>query len=193
MNLNTEILDTLVSVARAERAAVIHYHKPGEAVYTVRTVEPYSLKESAAGDLSVTCWQVQPILPTQGWRHFRVDRIERALDSGITFTPRRRVTLHDGVVETYSRSNDPVRHETTSTRYHRTLVQSLMDRVLSEAEERELRKLQENLDIEDIKGIHGAVFAAILEEVSADGRITDSEEDYISETREKLARLCWAP
>jgi len=43
------------------------------------------------------------------------------------------------------------------------------------------------------KSVHARIYAAVLHEVVADGRISHREEIYLRQVREFLSRLGWAP
>jgi hypothetical protein len=110
-------------------------------------------------------------------------------DGGAAFVPRRRITLCDGEVHSFT----PRAVLSVAERYMGYIETAMLDGRVTVEELTEARKIGERLDVNRRRGIHGLVMANVLQEVLQDGEVTDREAAYIAGVREFLERLGWAP
>lgn len=160
-------------------------------------MEPYSLSYNGQGQLIVLTWQVKPRLDKPCWRNFRVDRISEAIETKQTFSPRTPVTIHTGEATAFDFGESPSRmseaQRTDLENYRARLSEALEDGVLTKPEIRALRKLGGKLTDGQRRSAHAQHYAAIIQECSADGDVTQQESDLISRTGYLLAQLGWCP
>lgn len=109
----------------------------------------------------------------------------RSLRSGGRLKPR-----HPGVGQTPVPSRVDLVHE-----YWDAVTAAVVDLELSDAEIRELADKRERFSLtnEELRAVHGRVFAAMLSEALADSLITDVEWDRLRHLHGCLHQLGWAP
>ncbi|MCX5654813.1 MAG: WYL domain-containing protein [Planctomycetota bacterium] len=186
-------LDVLVDLAEHRRTAQLVYQKPGEPSATERLVEPYRLEATANAEM-VLCWQLLPKVEDRlPWRHFRIDRIVSVIDGGSTFEPRTPITLHAGEVTEFQWGHQALIGIGPRQEYFKFIESAMMDGIFDEQELREAARLGDGLSTEERRGVHAQVFVNALQEVLADGEISQTEAAYIAAVREALQSLGWAP
>ena len=199
----TEPLTEIVRLAAAGRAVRIGYRRPGTQVPGEYVIEPYRLHRFASGPV-VHAWQLSPVPDGPSpWRDFRVDRIDTAVDAERPFEPRIPVTLPTDVggppvelpaIPPVARWSDrPIEAAGPDEDYFRYLETAMLDGKVTTDETSLATELGDRVDPSHRKSVHARIYAAVLHEVVADGRISHREEIYLQQVREFLARLGWAP
>jgi hypothetical protein len=199
----SEVLRDIARLAAQKRLVRIGYRRPGAQAAHDYVVEPYRLQRYASGTV-VGAWQVSPVPEgTSPWRDFRVDRIESANDGGAAFEPRMAVTLPQDVEggslaasapAPLVRWGDlPIADVGPDEEYYRELEAAMLDGKVEPAEMAMAEELGRRIDPSHRKSVHARIYAAVLHEVVADGRISHREEIYLRQVREFLSRLGWAP
>jgi hypothetical protein len=198
--------DTLRDIARlaaAGRLVKLGYRRPGAQITSEYVVEPYRLHRFSSGTV-VHGWQVSPVPDgASPWRDFRLDRIDAARDGGAAFEPRIPVTLPQDLeggsvdapaVPPLARwSERPIADVGPDEEYYRQLETAMLDGQVSPEEMAMSKELGDRVDPSHRKSVHARIYAAVLHEVVADGRISHREELYLGQVREFLSRLGWAP
>ncbi len=214
----SQTLDQLAALSRAQHTAAIEYLKPWEKQTTSRVVEAYQLQESN-GNVIVRCWQLVPEISdcTHCWRSFRIDRIQKVADGGSTFEPRRKMTICEGELHPFAFNREPraataksrvqgkeivisfeIGHglpdpDAPVSRYKRAVEGFLADGVVTLSEMTDALEKFEDVPEEEKRMAHAQVFAGALHEVMLDGKITDAESQYLHKLGENLRTLGWAP
>lgn len=80
-------------------------------------------------------------------------------------------------------------------RYWDAVLAAIGDMDLTDPEVEELRRLSESLSIapEEVRAVHGRIFAGLLGEVLSDQRVTEEEWQRLRRMHYWLGRLGWAP
>lgn len=186
-------LDVLVELGEHRRTARLVYQKPGEPSVTEQLVEPYRLEATANAEM-VLCWQLLPKIEDRlPWRHFRIDRIVSVIDGGSTFEPRTPITLHTGEVTDFQWGHQALVGIGPRQEYFQFIENAMLDGIFDEQELREAARRGEALSIQQRRGVHAQVFANTLQEVLADGEVSQTEAAYIGAVRDALQSLGWAP
>jgi hypothetical protein len=207
-----DVLTQIAALAAAGRVVRLGYRRPGEAAASEFLVEPYRLHRPATGPV-LHAWQLSP--PPEGrgpWRDFRLDRITSAADAGQPFDPRVPVTLSQDVAaleaanappapaagaiapaRAFLWSDRPIVAVGPADEYFRQLEEAMLDGQVTPAELQLASDLGQRVGPEERKAVHARVYANVLQEVIADGRISHREELYLRQVRELLQRLGWAP
>ena len=202
----SNVIDDIAPLAAAGRLVRLRYRRPGTQSAQDYVVEPYRLHRSASGPV-IHVWQTSPVPEGPSpWRDFRVDRIESVSDGGAAFTPRMPVTLpHDiegGGGSTIEAPALPPLARWSERRiaevgpdeeYYRELESAMLDGKVEPSEMSMVEELGGRIDPAQRKSVHARIYAAVLQEVVADGRISHREEIYLRQVRELLSRLGWAP
>ena len=205
-----EHLNTLVEVAGKGFRSRIVYRKPGEKdPLDVRIVEPLKFLESAAGDISVRCWQVMRGADSteSGWKAFRIDRIEKVEPTDIPFKTIKQTQLTTGEVSSFKQDRREMFGKehviltiravevpgTDADSYFDYLKLILMDGRIENEERRNAESMAIKLSPACIKVAHAKIFADILHECAVDGVIDRQEEIYIAHVRNFLDALGWSP
>ena len=194
-------LDVIHTCARGPSLMQMSYRKPGQDWATDRMVEPYTLTHTTMDDFIVRTWQVSPTIDGDGWRNFRVDRITSCKPVGTLFSPREAITIPTGEVRSFQMSDEPdypnirANPSPPSARelYYRHLTKSLHNNLLSAAEQRDAKKLASTLTEDEKRAIHAMIYANLLNELSADGILDNSELDTLTTMRVWLTELGWCP
>jgi hypothetical protein len=194
-NVLSAVIKTLQRCGEGHVLAQIVYKKPGEDWVTERRVEPYQFTYSVGGTI-VECWQINPDLGAPAWRNFRVDRIVRADATAVSFAPRIPVTLHTGETRRFVMEENKVALPSAATPvqlYTERLNAVLADLDLTDVERLDLSKLAQNLEVDQIRAIHGRFYAMALAEICADGHVRDEEIERLTAIRIWLTELGWSP
>ncbi len=77
--------------------------------------------------------------------------------------------------------------------YYQYLEKALLDGVLSEPEKARARTFKAHLDDAEVRAVHARVYCRALVEVAADGAISETEENRLSDLRIFLTELGWSP
>jgi hypothetical protein len=198
------VLRDIARLASQKRLVRLGYRRPGAQAAQEYVVEPYRLHQLAAGPV-VHAWQVSPAPEgASPWRDFRVDRIESANDGGAAFEARMPVTLPqdvagEGTPEAPAPAplvrwgERPIENVGADEEYYRELESAMLDGKVEPAEMAMAEELGRRVDPSHRKSVHARIYAAVLHEVVADGRISHREEIYLRQVREFLSRLGWAP
>jgi hypothetical protein len=150
--------------------------------------------EASATAEMIVCWQLAPkVEDRMPWRHFRVDRIISVRDGGSTFTPRAPVTLHTGEVSDFQFGHQPLIGLGPRQEYLDHMESAMVDGVFDQEEYDQAKVLASRLSQAEVRGVHGQVFLNIMQEVLADGEISDREASYLASVRKILVLLGWAP
>ena len=194
----SKVVKTLQDCGEQRIMARIVYRKPCEDWATERLVEPYNFSVTDSNNLIVFTWQYDPRLDGESWRNFRVDRIVECRSSGNVFTPRIAVTLSTGEYKHFIFDADVDRVAAKSPPspqeiYYKHLDASLCDLNLTDSEEQTARALQSPLKPQQWQAIHARLYANMLYEFSADGKITQDEIDNLTTMRIWLKTLGWCP
>ena len=186
-------LETIQHLAASQRLAVIEYQKPNDPQLTRRCVEPYRLQYTDSAVMAL-CWQVEPdTMSRTCWRNFRVDRMRSVQDGGRTFVPRVPITIHTGEAQAFS-FGDRVQGSLSSVNvYFQFLEQAMLDSKIKSDELARAKELGRVLSVDQVRAVHGQIFANILREVLIDGEIDDSETVYLVSVRKMLKKLGYAP
>jgi hypothetical protein len=200
----SDVLRDIARLAAQKRLVRIGYRRPGAQAALDKMIEPYRLHRLASGPV-VHAWQVSPV-PEEAspWRDFRVDRIESVNDGGAAFEPRIPVTLPQdiegaGAIEAPALpplarwSDRPIENVGPDEEYYRQLESAMLDGKVEPGEMAMAEELGRRVDPSHRKSVHARIYAAVLHEVVADGRISHREEIYLRQVREFLSRLGWAP
>lgn len=202
----TDVLRDIAGFASQNRLVRLGYRRPGAQAAQEYVIEPYRLHRLSSGPV-VHGWQVSPVPEgTSTWRDFRVDRIESANDGGDAFQPRMPVTIPHDVKVPGDSSLDapalpplvrwgerPIENVSPDEEYYRELESAMLDGKVEPAEMAMAEQLGLRIDPSHRKSVHARIYAAVLHEVVADGRISHREEIYLRQVREFLSRLGWAP
>jgi hypothetical protein len=204
MSDNSDVLRDIAKLAAEKRLVRIGYRRPGAQSALDKVVEPYRLHRLASGPV-IHAWQVSPVPEgTSPWRDFRVDRIESANDGGAAFAPRMPITLPQDV-SGEGPVNAPapppfaqwgersIAEVGPDEEYFLQLESAMLDGKIEPSEMSMAEELGQRIDPSHRKSVHARIYAAVLQEVVADGRISHREEIYLRQVREFLSRLGWAP
>ncbi len=206
-------LHDLAALARGRRVVRIRYKRPGEAEPAEYAIEPYRLHRPSAGAL-LHAWQASPPPQAEGrspWRDFRLDRIVSVADAdpnAAPFEPRVPVTFAEDVTAAIGSSpaealvllraspadlwsDQPIGAVSPASAYLRQLEAAMLDGQVTPDELTLLTDLAGNLPAEKRNAVHARIFAAVLNEVAEDGRVSHREEIYLTQVRELLGKLGW--
>lgn len=187
-------LDTLIELAGKHRLACITYRKLSELEMTRRTVEPYRLLDH--GDaLYVQCWQVDPCCDEPSWRTFRCDGIIEVEDGGEEFEPRRAISMIAGEVNSLMEQQveGKLRRKKSEGDYRDAFIDAIRDRRLNDREKTRLENMCEKISTAQRKVVHAQVFQEVLFDVLLDHKISDEEDEFLSEVRSFMNECGWAP
>ncbi|MCA9300683.1 MAG: WYL domain-containing protein [Phycisphaerales bacterium] len=182
-------LNALILAADRQCLAEIIYRKaaarPSE---TTRLVEPYSLSQGTQ-DILIHCRQVEP---DEGWRFFMLHKMQSVRVTSRKFAPRRHVTITSAIVEpTGTRSP----WWTDARCDYRDLVcDALADGHVESEEIREILGMINFLELklEDIRYVHASLYHRCLEQVIADGSVSDAEIVEIRFLNRVFKRFGWS-
>ena len=193
MHSESDNLTALASLASDRHVGMIRYQKPSEKHAPLRWVEPYRLVQGQDAIL-VRCFQVRSDEPKSkdGWKLFRADRIALIEDTGETFAPRARIILTTREIEGPEHPGQRVGQDPQAV-YFSHLQTALMDGILTEAEAEAALRLQRSLSPARLRGVHGMIYANVLQAMLVDGELSDAEVACLEQTRGFLDVLGWAP
>ena len=199
----SNVIEDISRLAAARRLVRVGYRRPGAQAAQDYVIEPYRLHRFASGPV-VHAWQVSPVPEgASPWRDFRLDRIASAHDAGSAFEPRMPVTLPQDVsggpadapaLPPLVRWGErPIENVGPDEEYYRQLETAMLDGKVEPSEMTMAKELGARLDPSHRKSVHARIYASVLHEVVADGRISHREEIYLQQVREFLSRLGWVP
>jgi hypothetical protein len=73
------------------------------------------------------------------------------------------------------------------------LEKCLIDHRLTDHEISTAIDVATSLERDELRGVHARIYANVLEEVLADGIVTDKEQEYLDHVRTSLQKLGWRP
>jgi hypothetical protein len=173
----------------------IAYKKTGESWTTTRIVEPYSITFTQSEALIVLTRQIEPYVGHPGWRNFRLDRIVSVKNTSRHFKPFIPVTILDCPEPfVYNETPDAQPSEPSySEKYFFQLEAALQDGNLTKHEFECMKILQGPLLASEVKALHAQLYANTIDDIVADGKLTQAEEDYLQNVRVFLGQLGWCP
>ena len=180
--------------ASLRRLVALNYHKSqvNVGIYP-RLVEPYAFS-SGNEDTLVRCYQIDP---EEGWRYFAIPKIEWARVTDDPFEPRRNITIHTGELEAFQ--HDPYqnldRHWTAGRKHYReAITECLAEGTVKKTTLAELQAIAglHNLDANDVRFVHAAVYHRCLGEILADGDVDLTEATELRFIHRVFAALGWS-
>ena len=181
--MNKEILEQLKGIAERNHVAVIQYKKsPLDNNPPLRLIEPYSVTQGKQ-DMLLRAYQLDA---EEGWRFFMLHKIIDVRDHGTIFTPRRKVTLAQGII---THVFEPYEAWNQSVKEYRDLILSVLSdmRVTNwEKEAIDGFKLRNKISDPQIRSVHLSIFSTCLQHKLSDGLIEDEEESEIHTINECL-------
>ncbi len=186
--LNNHVFQQLIPIAKSSHIAAIQYQK---AVLDnnpiIRLIEPYSLVQGKQ-DIMLRAFQVDA---EAGWRFFMLHKIIKVSDHGTTFTPRRKITLTDGVI---TNTYNPFESWTPPVQKYRDLIlETLADMQVTEREQKIIRDFRKvnNISTTDMLTVHNSIFNNCQKQILCDGIIDTEETKQLSELNQCLG-MCGA-
>lgn len=175
--LSNKIVKTLIDITKQYHVASIRYQKATlDQNPHWRLIEAYSLTQGKQ-DYLLRAYQIDA---EEGWRFFMLHKIIEIRDHGSVFTPRRKITIIDGIV---SNVYEPYEAWDKHVQKYRDLVlNALADRYLSVYERKQIIEFQNkyNLSIQQIRSVHASIFLNCLTHLLSDGLVNDEEEKEIN-------------
>ena len=181
-------LKKLVEAASRRHLAELFYRKGvTRSALPVRLVEPYNLTQGKQ-DAMVRCFQRRP---QEGWRFFMIHKLDRVSDTGISFTPRAKITLPTGEIQQEYEENSAW---TWALKQYRDLVgDALADGVVTREEWAQIKqfRMKNKITIEQVRFVHATIFHRCLGAVLDDDLVDDDERAQIRFLHKVLSRLGW--
>lgn len=185
------VLDQIVKLGSDLRLLHIRYQKaPSDRKPLERIIEPYAMKEGKQ-DIMLHAWQQSGDRP--GWRYFMVHKIIHVADAGVSFAPRRVVSLGGGEVET---GYEPWKDWDQGVREYRDHVNSMLaDLEVTPDEVKETKALRKKHKVSDelMRSVHTSIYSNCLILSLNDGKVDEQEVGDMRILYQCLSKLGYAP